>query len=340
MQKLLLSLTMTTTSAQEFLFRRIKELLPDDISMVDTISEILHISNDSAYRRLRGETPLVLEEALTLCRHFHLSFDQLSDPRTGSILFQNISINNNRYSYEQYLEELVGLVKQIYQSSKKEIIYLSKDVPIFHNFYFSPLIAFRYFFWMRSILLHPDFMNREFEFNCVTPEIEHLSKELVKGYIKIPSTEIWNTESINSAISQIEFIKDSGLFTSSSDIKKVYDALEESILHVKAQAEAGIKFMPGEETRHLAQDFRFFYNRIVLGDTTIFISADQKKSVYLNYSVLNYMMTKDEEFCNQCRSDLTNLMKRATLISQTGEKQRNIFFGIILSKIQDRKRNL
>ncbi|HMU44950.1 MAG TPA: hypothetical protein PKC72_01220 [Chitinophagaceae bacterium] len=331
---------MTTTSAQEFLFRGIKELLPDDVSMVDVVSEILHISSDSAYRRIRGETPLVLEEALVLCRHFHLSFDQLSEKRSGSILFQNISINNNHYSYEQYLGELVGLVKQINQTLQKEIIYLSKDVPLFHNFYFKPLIAFRYFFWMKSILQHPDFINREFEFNCVTPEIEQLSRELVKGYIKIPSTEIWNTESINSTISQIEFIKDSGLFSSASDIKKVYDALEESVLHVKAQAETGIKFMPGEETRHLTPDFRFFYNRIVLGDTTIFISADQKKSVYLNYSVLNYMMTKDEEFCKQCRNDLNNLMKRATLISQTGEKQRNIFFGILLSKIQDRKRNL
>jgi hypothetical protein len=48
------------------------------------------------------------------------------------------------------------------------------------------------------------------------------------------------------------------------------------------------------------------------------------------------MVTHDESFCNQCVEDLDNLMRRATVISQTSEKQRNIFFGILLAKIQDR----
>ena len=57
---------MTTTLAQDFLFQRIKEMLPQHVSMVDVVSEVLHVSSDSAYRRIRGETPLVLEEAKQL----------------------------------------------------------------------------------------------------------------------------------------------------------------------------------------------------------------------------------------------------------------------------------
>jgi hypothetical protein len=52
------------------------------------------------------------------------------------------------------------------------------------------------------------------------------------------------------------------------------------------------------------------------------------------------MVTRDENFCDLCREDLNNLMRRATVISQTSEKQRNIFFGILLAKIQDRQKNL
>jgi hypothetical protein len=51
------------------------------------------------------------------------------------------------------------------------------------------------------------------------------------------------------------------------------------------------------------------------------------------------MFTRDEAFCGPCYDDLQNLMKRATMISQTSEKQRNIFFGIVLSKITERIRN-
>ena len=46
----------------------------------------------------------------------------------------------------------------------KEIIYLTKDMPLFHNFYYKPLIAFRYFFWMKTIIQHPDFTEREFHY--------------------------------------------------------------------------------------------------------------------------------------------------------------------------------
>ncbi len=329
-----------THTAQDLLFQRIKGMLPSHNSIADVVSEILHVSSDSAYRRIRGETSLVLDEAAVLCRHFNLSLDQLLNIKSGTVNFQNIRINLQNYKYEKYLADLIRQVRDISNFKQKEIIYLTKDVPIFHNFYYQPLIAFRYFFWMKTLIMHPDFTDRSFELNCVPPEIEKLSRKLIIEYTKIPSTEIWNTECINAAITQIEFYKDSGYFSSSADIKKVYEALEETLSHLKSQVENGCKFMPGENPRPKENNFKFFYNRVVLGDNTIMVVTDNVKTVFLNYDVLNYMTTRDEAFCDPCYRDLQNLMKRATLISQTSEKQRNVFFNILLAKIQDRKRNL
>ncbi len=331
---------MTTTTAQEFLFQRIKEMLPSHVSMVDAISEILHVSSDSAYRRIRGETPLVLEEAKQLCDHFKLSLDALLHIKGGSTLFQNTRINLEHYKYEKYLKDLITQVQHIGGYLSKEIIYLTKDVPIFHNFYYSPLIAFRYFFWMKTLIRHPEFEDRHFDFNCVPAEIEDLSRQLVREYSKIPSTEIWNTECINTAIMQIEFYKDSGYFASAADIKLVYESLEQTLVHLKHQVEHGCKFLPGEEPEVRKNNFRFFYNRVILGDNTILVITDRIKTVFLNYDVLNYLSTSDETFCDPCHEDMKNLMKRSTVISQSSEKQRNIFFNILQGKIQDRIRHL
>lgn len=331
---------MSPYQAQEFLFQRIKELLPPHVSLVDAVAETLHLSSDSAYRRIRGETPMVLDEVKELCQYYKISLDQLLDVKSGSVLFQNVRIDIHNYTYETYLSDLLKQVQYVNSFIQKEIIYLTKDVPIFHNFYFKPLIAFRYFFWMKSILQKPEFADREFELNCVSLEIEELSRELVRAYEKIPSTEIWNTECINSVISQIEFYKDSGYFSSAADIKTVYESLEETFLHLKNQVEYGCKFMPDENPNTKKTNFRFFYNRVVLGDNTIMVMTDRVKTAFLNYDVLNYMLTRDEAFCSPRYDDLQNLMKKSTLISQTSEKQRNIFFGIMLNKIEDRKRNL
>jgi len=315
-------------------------MLASSESLTDTVSEILHVSSDSAYRRIRNETPLVLDEAKLLCEHFHLSLDQVLNTRSNSVLFENVRINNQEYSYEAYLSDLIKLVQFINSFSQKEVIYVTKDIPIFHNFYFKPLIAFRYFFWMKTILQHPEYATRTIDLNDVPPAIETMSKELIKGYTGIPSTEILNTESINSLISQIEFYKDSGIFSSGADMKTVYEALKETIQHMKVQVEYGCKFLPGENPHTKKTNFNFFYNRVVLGDTTILVKTGDTKTVYLNYDALNYMVTRDVSFCNQCDEDISNLMRRATVISQSSEKQRNIFFGILLAKIEDRLRKL
>jgi len=327
---------MPSNQAQEFLFQRIKEKLPPSVSLTDIVSEVLHVSSDSAYRRIRNETPLVLQEAKQLCEHFQLSLDQILSLKSNSVLFENIRINNQQYSYEKYLSDIIGLTKQINSFRQKEIIYLTKDVPLFHSFYFKPLIAFRFYFWMKTILQHPDYATKAIDLNGISATTETLSMEMARAYTQIPSTEIWNTECINSVISQIEFYKDSGLFSLAADIREVYQAVEETILHLKDQVEYGCKFMPNENPQTKKLNFTFFYNRVVLGDNTILVTTDDTRTAYLNYDVLDYMVTRDESFCNQRTEDLNNLMRRATLISQTSEKQRNIFFGILLAKIEDR----
>lgn len=333
-------MTNTSISVQEYLFLRIREMLPQADLLADIISDILHVSIDSAYRRIRGETPLVMEEAAMLCKHFNLSLDQLIEVNPGDVLFRNIRIRNDGFSYRQYIQALHQQMTTLAVSQQKEIIYMSKDLPIFHNFYFKPLIAFRYFFWMKTHMAHPDFEKLIFDVNLLPGDIEKLSTEIIRIYCSIPSTEMWNTESINSTISQIEFSKDSGHFQSAADIKLVYEALEESIHHIKYQAELACKFMPGEVPSGKNQNLKFFFNRVVLGDNTIMAIANSVKTAFINYGHLNYLETKDEKFCSELFHDFENLIRRSTQISHSSERQRNIFFNILLAKIQDRKQHI
>jgi hypothetical protein len=326
--------------SQEFLFQRIKEQLPVNASLVETVAEILHISTDSAYRRIRSETPVILDEAKILCQHYNLSLDKLLQIESNSTLFKHVRIDIKNYQYQQYLQDMGKKLQYVNSFKNKELIYRTKDIHFFHNFYFHPLIAFRYFFWMKSIIQHPDFIEKEFELNCVSPEIENLSRRILAEYNTIPSIEIWNTECINAVITQIEFYKDSGYFVSNKDIWTVYEALEETFVHLKKVVEYGCKFMPAENPEAKTPNLKFFYNRAMLADNTVLINTDQGKTAFINYDGLNYLQSSDQTFCNLLEEDLHKQMKRATIISQTSEKQRNIFFGILLTKIQDRKKRL
>lgn len=51
----------TVNRAQKLLFNHINNLLPKHILPADKVSEILNISTDAAYRRIRGEKKLYIE---------------------------------------------------------------------------------------------------------------------------------------------------------------------------------------------------------------------------------------------------------------------------------------
>jgi hypothetical protein len=324
---------MNNLQIQDILFQRIKEKLAPNQSLADVISEILFVSNDSAYRRIRGETPLVLDEAQLLCQHFDISLDHFLNIKNPGVVFYTTKVNNEAYSFEKYLTEILNNLKLIASFKQKDVIYLTKDIPLFYDFLTKPTFAFHYFFWMKSIMQHPDFVSAKFSIDYLTPSIEKLGEEILRTYCSISSTEIWNTECVNSTIAQIEYYREAGYFKSNEDVKLIYNSLIESIEHLRRQAELGSKFYPGENPGYKQNNFTFFYNRIVLGDNTILVTIDGKKVVYLNYEVLNYMRTEDESFCNDIQQKLQNLMKRATLISNVSEKHRNIYFNSLLRKI-------
>ena len=324
-------------SNQALLFQKIRAKTPEP-DFAGTIAEVLNISLDSAYRRIRCETPLVLDEVKALSERFGISLDAILQLKQEDILFRSIRIDPQTYNYETYLSDILGQLQRVGATPAGQLYYVAKDLPLFHNFYFEPLIAFRYFFWNKTLMKHPEFEGREFTLDCVPAHITEMSRAVASAYATVSGTEVWNTECVNTALMQIGFYKDSGYFSSVSDARQVYQALEETISHIKKQAEKGTRFLPGQANPGAA--FNFFFNRVLLGDNIIYVSAEKQQTVYLNYHLLNYLVTRDEDFCKQCFDDIQNVIRRSTMISQTGEKHRNVFFSILQSRISERIKSL
>jgi len=77
---------------QTLLFHQIKEKLPQHLSLVDEISELLEISYDSAYRRIRGEKVLSMGELNKVSQHFGFSVDALFNLKSNNVVFKHVPI--------------------------------------------------------------------------------------------------------------------------------------------------------------------------------------------------------------------------------------------------------
>ncbi len=326
---------MTDNNLQKELFNTIKSLLPSHISMVDAVAELLDISYDSVYRRIRGEKPISLDELKVLCEHFNLSLDQVLQLHTDKVLFTDLEANGTVNNFKDYQEGLLNQLKYFNSFKKKELLYLSKDLPVFYNFYFEDLTAFRSFFWSRSILNDPAFENKNFSLNSFdSAGYFEAGQKIIAEYNKIPCIELWNYESINSTISQIEYYKEAGIFESADDLNRVVDSCDAMLQHVQKQAEKGYKSLPDTEITGNGASLKMYVNEIILGNNSILVELDDTRIAIINHVVLKYISTTDKKFTEKTFHNFQNLVSRSVLISGAGERERNKFFKSMREKLQ------
>jgi plasmid maintenance system antidote protein VapI len=326
---------MNPSTVQLLFFQHLKTQLPPHLSMVDEIAEILGISTDSAYRRIRGEKPIDLEETHKLCHHYKISMDHLLNLQSDAFIFSgSLSDNNAEVDFERWLQSLQDNLQYMNSFSKRHMYYLMKDIPPFVHFLVPELAAFKCFFWMKSILHDERLKGVKFTLQDQRYEkFTGFSKKIIEQYLLLPSTEIWNVESLNSTLNQINFYVEAGSFINKMDILILYQKVEELINHLEKQAELGVKFNVGGNPATNAPGYRMFVNELILGDNTIMAELADTRITFLNHSVLNIVMTRDLRFNNAMFANIENLMKKSTMISVIGEKERVSFFNRLRNNI-------
>src|SRR5688572_16335351 len=183
----------------------VKDSLPANCSLHKELSELLNLSTDSIYRRLRGETALGLDEAIKICKTYQIPLDSFIQPDEHFIPFRFKKLGNEEQSLYEFLSGIVKDLKQIASAEQKEIVFAAEDIPIFHYFNFPELAAFKMFYWNRSILNVPSLEGKKFSPSLIAKEMIDLGKQILDLYTIIPSIEIWTEDTANSMFKQIEF---------------------------------------------------------------------------------------------------------------------------------------
>ncbi len=330
---------MKNNEIQQQLFSILKEKLPAHLSLVEELGELLDLSADSVYRRIRGEKPIDLIELKKICEHYHLSLDQLLHLQNESVLFEAPGMNKAPGDFLEYMKAMLEQFRYFNSFTTKEIFYLCKDAPIWYFYLFPELAAFKTFFWSKTINNQPQLSNKTFSFaEFPYSDCFAIGQQVLEEHNKINSVELWNLESIHSTINQIAYYRDAGNFQSAEDLKAVVDSFHQWLDHLQLQAEKGVKFMPGAaEVSHKAS-IQFYVNELILGNNTMVIKLDQQSLSMVTYSVFYYLFTKDPRFSAKAMGSFDTLLSRSTLISRTGEKDRNRFFNALREKVNGLKK--
>src|SRR6478752_3419523 len=135
---------------------KVKQAVPANVSLVDELAELLNTSNDSAYRRMRGETMLSIDEIAKICSHFRVPFESNTFTNSDKVTFNYKRMRNQADGFHNWIHGMHENLQLIGRTPENEILYTANDAPIWHHFNNDELIAFKVFYWQKTILNAPE----------------------------------------------------------------------------------------------------------------------------------------------------------------------------------------
>jgi predicted DNA-binding protein YlxM (UPF0122 family) len=319
---------MNQPNIQPLFLENVRKLLPEHVSFVDEIAEVLHISRDSAYRRIRGETLLSLEEVRVICTHYRISLDMVLATTPDSVTFNHRAINQNTFTLHDWLISIQRNLEMIIQFPQRELIYCAKDIPMFHYFHFPELAAFKLYFWMKEYHRYPQYETNMFSESAVPADMLVIGKRITEIYSDVPSIEIWSDEIANITTRQIDYSLESG-FIDEAQARTLYARFLDLLDLLKKYSTEGSK--NGQE-----QNYTLYKNEILIADTTLLFKMGDKRVTFITYNTMNILTTSEETFCGQMENYLNNVMNKSVLVSGTGERDRNKLFHKISEPLRKR----
>jgi hypothetical protein len=323
---------MDSGNLQQQLFQQIKSMLPTSVSFPDAIAHILHIRPDSAYRRIRGEKSLSFDEIQKLSKHFNISLDKMLQIDFDSTVFYRPWLKFKSSDFEECMKEVLQLARIACAAQRKLTYNDAKDLPLFFYFHFPQLAAFKHFFWMKTVMQHPDYAHTLFEDKEPNAAVQQMGSELLKAYNQIPSVEIWHAECIDHTLHQLVYARKQKFFRADDTVSQLFDQFSELIEHIHVQAEYGEKMSLGQKPLGRAR-FELYRNEAYLGNNTVLTEFDGLETVYINQGTFQLMYTNDADFCDRTRKYFEQAKKKSVHISEVNPHAREMFFHTLKEKI-------
>lgn len=315
---------------QNRIFDDLKKLVQG--KFVEELSEVLCISTDAAYRRIRNEKLLTIEEVVRLCQHYQLSFDRYvgleNKQKTVPFIFPFPSLE---FNFKSYLMSILDNMKKV-QAMDGEVFFSAKDIPMFHCFQLPGLTKFKLFYWQKTMLGRTDFAGVKYSDYEPEKSTVNLCYEIYETYSNVRSTEIWNYETVHGLISQINYYHTIG-YATAEETSALFEELKILINHLLIEAEIESKSIIGKRDLTRKNNFRLFYNEVLAADNSIYAEMGQQQVAFMPHIILNFIITADKDYCDYIKEVFGLVMRKSTLVSGVNERDRSLFFNYIFDRI-------
>jgi hypothetical protein len=221
---------------KDLLTTKILDCIPKNLKPIEYLIELLEISKESAYRRLRGEIPFTLREISKLSLDLNFSIDELiAKPCESRVLVNMQTDPNNNPStiFMQKFEQYYNFLLHLETNPNVETVLTLNHIPPIASIYFKNLFQFFYFKWLHQN--HEASIKLHYSDVIIPEEIEALRKKVKFSVVNCTNkiTLILDSDFFASLINEIQYyhkrrlIHDEDFAKMKNDVLSFIDLMED-----------------------------------------------------------------------------------------------------------------
>ena len=299
------------------LIHKIKEKTPDEVTAVDFFTGVLPMKKEAAYRRLRNEIPLTLNEAAQISLNLNISLDELikyKDDDIYKMSMEKMEGENLFKGYEKNMQQTIGALKHV-QSDPEAVLYIATNKLIFPLAFNYPTIS-KFRLYISDYQLRMEVKPKKMADFIIPNHIRELEKEYIVIAQKYPTHYVWTRDYFSSFVIEVQYFSETGLLSKEEfnllkdEAHDMLNTLERAI--ITGKPDNGAPLFAYLSTIHIDNNY-------------VYVKSSQFEACAINIFGINHLSCVEPALCKDVKNWIQSLMKYSVLISQAGLIERTDF---------------
>jgi hypothetical protein len=300
------------------LLETIKQAIPAETNFVKVVEAALKIGKEAVYRRIRGDVPFTFDEVVALSLKFGISLDRFLGIQYQESVVYDLNQISPAQPMEDYYHVLTTELEMFEEFNRNEDakVFMAYNMIPFTFFY---SLEYLWRFDIYQILHQAELEKRVEDFDRVIPPpmLVKTRDELFEAYQRVPwSCYILDRKIFVSMIKEIQYLGKLG-FISGDDKTRFKEELHRLLDIVETTANTG-KF-------HGGNPMTLNLSNVDLEGSYCCYECPELNFTHLRVYRLGMLNSSTPDIFHAQRSYIESLRRFSTLITKSGELERNLF---------------
>lgn len=307
--------------------------------LVDELQTLWGGSKGHIYKKMKGEAPITLREALDAAKKYGFSLDEFVAGQSDQVIFRYPTLGRPPRTAQRFLGELRHAMVTVSALPNTRIRYATNEIPIFYYLLFPELTAFKMYLWSRSVWnsIAGNISGMDWIAALLADaDFAHLRLDTFDTFAGIPTQEFYPLNMLDNTLSQIHFLLDTGDI-SSDFAKRLFGQLLELTGWMGQAAATGRK---SDAAGQPGATLELFYNEMLYTNNIILLSNVAQGMLFSTLDNPNFIVTEDARMVGQTGAWFALMQKKSIRISTDGERERGIYFQSLLNRIEQQRRTI